>query len=169
MILSTVHLKAQENSFGSKMAIGMQLNQFQDDFGIGLNISTPYLLNESLAIRVRANLVWHQHTDQSNEGTWTPYSNISIGFIGVGGTIGDFMRLYGEGGLMYVLPSDTFSSESSEFGGYGLFGFEFFLHQHGNYFIELGGIGIGANADKVPGSPIYSNGFLTSVGYRYQF
>jgi hypothetical protein len=35
-----------------------------------------------------------------------------------------------------------------------------------SYFIELGGIGVGANADKVPGKPIYSNGFLISVGVR---
>jgi hypothetical protein len=35
-----------------------------------------------------------------------------------------------------------------------------------SYFIELGGVGTGANADKVTGNPIYSNGFLISVGFR---
>jgi hypothetical protein len=36
-----------------------------------------------------------------------------------------------------------------------------------NYFIELGAVGTGAKADKLPTNPIYSNGFLMSVGFRF--
>ncbi|HEY5825345.1 MAG TPA: hypothetical protein VIT44_13315, partial [Cyclobacteriaceae bacterium] len=61
---------------------------------------------------------------------------------------------------------DKFSSEQFVFGGYGLFGFEFFMHSSSNYFIELGGIGTGARADKIASQPIYSNGFLISTGFR---
>ena len=35
-----------------------------------------------------------------------------------------------------------------------------------NYFIELGGVGTGAKADKIAFKPIYSNGFLIDVGFR---
>ena len=35
-----------------------------------------------------------------------------------------------------------------------------------NYFIEMGGVGTGAIAEKSIGKPIYSNGFLLSVGLR---
>ena len=52
-------------------------------------------------------------------------------------------------------------------GGYGLLGFEFYPHRKGCYFIELGGVGTGATADKIPSSPIYSNGFLISTGIRF--
>ncbi len=51
------------------------------------------------------------------------------------------------------------------------FGFEFFFTENTNrnpsYFIELGGIGTGAIANKLSSNPIYSNGFLISVGYRF--
>jgi len=79
------------------------------------------------------------------------------------------MRLYGEGGIIALFPSSRFSGETFILGGYGLFGFEFFFDSKNNYFIEIGGIGTGAVAEKVSGQPIYSNGILINVGYRYQF
>jgi len=115
--------------------------------------------------------MFHEHPDIDENGsietTWTPYSNISFGLIGVGGEIGNFARLYGEGGFILLLPNNEFSSESNELGGYGLFGFEFYTYEHFNYFIELGATGTGAVADKVAGNPIYSNGFLINVGFRF--
>ena len=98
--------------------------------------------------------------------TWTPYSNASLGLIGVGGMIGDHVRLYGEGGIVGLFPSSDFSSERFEFGGYGLFGFEFFMNRASNYFIEIGGIGSGAIADRIDNQPIYSNGLIISTGFR---
>ena len=71
-----------------------------------------------------------------------------------------------KGGILTILPNSDFSSQSSIFGGYGLFGFEFKPIPKFAYFIELGGAGTGATADKIAGKPIYSNGFLTCVGLR---
>ena len=36
-----------------------------------------------------------------------------------------------------------------------------------NYYLEVGGVGKGAVADKAFGEPIYSNGLLINVGFRY--
>jgi len=112
--------------------------------------------------------MWHEHIENI-ETTWSPYSNFTFGVLGVGGTIAGAIRLYGEGGVIAILPSSNFSSSDSEFGGYGLFGFEFFFQDAQNYFIELGGVGTGARADKIITDPIYSNGFFINVGYRYVF
>ena len=161
------HAQQQAEPFGQKMSFGFQLGQYQDDFGIGLNVTTPYFLHNRVAVRVRGNLMWHEHV-LNTETTWTPYSNLALGVIGVGGNIGNFMRVYGEGGAMVLVPSDDFSAQSTEFGGYGLFGFEFFMDPHFNYFIEIGGAGTGARADKVPTSPIYSNGLIIQTGFRIQ-
>jgi len=54
-------------------------------------------------------------------------------------------------------------------GGYGLFGFEFKIAPRFAYFIELGAVGTGATADKIESKPVYSNGFLTSVGLKIGF
>lgn len=158
----SLHSQAKPSS---KMSIGFNLGQYQRDFGLGVNITSPYFLKDNLAVRFRANFMFNEH-EFNNEITWTPYTNFTLGLIGVGGTISDFARLYGEGGIILIIPSSDFSSSSSELGGYGLFGFEFFMNPHVNYYIELGGVGSGARADKVPLNPIYSNGFLIQTGFR---
>lgn len=89
--------------------------------------------------------------------------------IGAGRSAGDHILLYGEGGIVGIIPSDEFSSEDLVTGGYGLFGFEFHMDKVINYFIEIGGIGAGAIADQITYKPIYSNGFLISTGFRLQF
>lgn len=114
-----------------------------------------------------------QHLNSDNETTWSPYGSYQLGFVAVGGAAGGFARFYAEGGILLITPSSEFSSSSTEIGGYGLFGFEFFMGSAPDvpvsYFIEPGGIGTGATADKVPGKPIYSNGFSISVGVRGYF
>jgi hypothetical protein len=104
---------------------------------------------------------------KEGETVWMPYSNVSLGLIGISAVIVEHIRLYGEGGTVLLFPSDSFSSKSIVVGGYGLFGFEFFMDKNGCYFIELGGIGTGAVADKVLSKPIYSNGFTISTGFRF--
>ena len=34
---------------GNKMALGFQLTQYQNDFGLGINISSAYFANENMA------------------------------------------------------------------------------------------------------------------------
>ena len=156
----------QEGRISNKFGLGFQLNQYQKDFGMGINFTSPYFVYDRIAVRARANLMFNEHL-QDMEITWTPYANVSLGVIGTSGYIGDFMRLYGEGGVILILPSSTFSDGDPVLGGYGHFGFEFYMSPVTNYFIELGGIGTGAVADKVAGNPIYSNGFSISVGFRF--
>ena len=158
---------AQQGPIKHGMGFGFQLNQYQKDFGIGLQATSPYFGKDKIAIRARFNGMFYEHP-VNNETTWTIYSNLGLGIIGVSGTIQNFMRLYGEGGILLLFPSADFSSKNTEFGGYGLFGFEFFMSPGTNYFIEIGGVGTGANADKIPNNPIYSNGLLISVGFRVQ-
>lgn len=168
LISFTLQAQAQE-SLNKHFGIGGQVAQYQNDFGIGLNMTTPYFAHEKMAVRLKANYVWNEHINSSSETTWSPYSNVSIGFVQSVGEINNFLRVYGEGGAIMLFPSSTFSSQSIQFGGYGLFGFEFFFDRHFNYFLEAGGVGTGAKADKVEGKPIYSNGFLINVGVRVQF
>ncbi len=156
-------LKAQDVRTNS--GIGFQLNQFQNDFGMGLNYTSPYFANKQIAVRLRGNFMYNEHVENA-ETVWSPYANGSVGMVSSSGIIGNFMRLYGEGGVIVLFPNAAFSSETTEFGGYGLFGFEFFMADRNNYFIEIGGIGTGANADKVVNKPIYSNGLMLSTGFR---
>ncbi len=152
----------------SRFVMGYNLNQFQNDFGIGLNLRSPYFLfNHNVALRASGNLQWLQSisgTTQTSE--WNAYQTYKLGVTGITTSITKTISLYGEGGLVALLPNGKFSDKSVALGGYGLFGFEFNINKKFCYFLELGGIGSGAVAEKSIYKPVYSNGFTTSVGFR---
>jgi hypothetical protein len=148
--------------------LGFHVHQIKDDFGIGISATSPLFLKNILGIRARVNLAWHEHASLYNT-YWTPYPQASIGVVGIGGMAGPRIRLYGEGGFIALFPADDFSSTSFYPGGYGHFGFEFFMNPVVNYFIELGGVGTGAIADAQPQRPVFANGFSAIVGFRYYF
>lgn len=150
------------NGFG----FGAQIVQYQNDFGIGINVVTPYFAQERIALRLRSNLMYNQNIIGTTE-SWVPYANLSLGLIGVGGYVHDRIRLYGEGGVISIFPSSDLTSDNLLLGGYGLFGFEFFFNDSGSYFIEIGGMGGGAVADKISSEPIYSRGLTLSAGVRF--
>lgn len=168
-MLVTLSSFGQKKELNNSFGLGGQVTQYQNDFGVGLNMVSPYFAKGILAFRLRGNLMWKEHLNSNGKIDWSPYANLSIGMVSIAGKIGSNIRVYGEGGLMVLLPSNRFSSENFQVGGYGLFGFEFFFHPQNNYFIEIGGVGTGARADKVLEQPIYSNGLLITAGYRYQF
>jgi hypothetical protein len=160
--------QSNENIGGSThFKIGYSVNQFQHDFGIGVNLTSPYFLKQSIALKASGNLNWLQNIPLSSfETTWTNYQSYRLGITSKRSWITNTIAIYGEGGLTMIIPNKKFSGESVVMGGYGVFGFEFYVNKRFNYFIELGGIGTGATAEKATNKPIYSNGFITSVGFR---
>jgi hypothetical protein len=160
---NTVNAQSNDNN---DLFIGFQLNQFQQDFGLGINVASPAFLNQSVCLRLRANAMFHQYVNDDLKSDEETYSNIMLGFSSASYKINDAIALYGEGGAIAILPSSEFSSSSVEVGGYGIFGFEFYFYDGFCYFLEAGGIGSSASADELPNAPIYSNGFLMSVGFK---
>lgn len=159
-------LAQDKKPFNNGIGIGYQLVQYQDDFGFGLNFTSPHFLSKHVAVRLKSNLMYHQGVEnQSYE--WIPYGNISLGIVGVGGKVNEDIRLYGEGGVLAIFPSERMSTSEMMPAGYGLFGFEFFYKHYGNYFIEIGGIGSRARANNLPSQPIFSNGMSLSTGFRF--
>jgi len=165
--LLTLSVSGQERDF-NKMSYGFQLVKFHEEFGFGVHLLTPEYKN--LRINVKANLNWLNQSDIQGNQTWTEFLNNQVG-INYHRCITSRINLYSEGGIVLLYPNISFSDKSVNFGGYGLFGFEFFFTENTNrnpsYFIELGGIGTGAVANKIIFNPIYANGFLISVGYRF--
>jgi hypothetical protein len=154
-------LKAQTNT----VSFGFNINQVQNDFGLGIDIVSPYFSNSKIAVKLGGNFKWLEHLEFS-ETTWTPYQNIQIGIRGRQFIMEDKLFIYGEGGSVLLFPNTKFSTESTKFGGYGIFGFECKPTDQFGFYFEMGGVGTGATADKITNKPIYSNGFLTNVGFR---
>lgn len=155
----------------SRFSLGYNLNSFHHDFGFGINMTTPYFLSNKVAVRFSVNLSYLEGIPiDKTEYDWMPYTIYKLGLIGSSSMVNDLIRLYGEGGVIYIIPNSSFS-EKNVFGGFGNFGFEFFMSDGFPicYFIELGSVGSGARAEKILNKPIYINGFATSVGLRYHF
>lgn len=153
----------------SRFSAGFELNEYQGDFAYGVNVTSPFFLEGAGAVRASVTLAhFSRFTDGAGENHWLTYPVLKIGFVG-GSVVKGFMRMYGYGGALLVFPNKTFSAESTVVGGFGAFGFEFLSDFGLNYFIELGATGTGARAEKLPGKPIYANGFMATVGMRYYF
>lgn len=152
-------------------ALGYNLNNFHRDFGFGLSMTSPYFLHDRVAVRFSVNTSYFDGIPAGQtEYEWMPYSIYKLGLVGVAAVVNDLVRLYGEGGVMYIVPNHRFS-EKNKFGGYGHFGFEFFMDENHplSYFIQLGSVGGGTRAEKIEGKPFYLNDFATTVGLRYHF
>ena len=158
----------------SGLSLGSRLVRYQDEFGFGLALTSSYFAGRSMAVRISGDLcfldaVLDPLPSGETESTWTRFWLLRAGLTTVAGMAGRSCRLYGEGGIALALPSDRFSDDAAV-GGYGLFGFEFFPGDPSgspvSYFIEMGGTGLGARAEKLPAKPGYANGFLLSAGFR---
>ena len=163
LIVSLTGFSQQKNG----VRLGLNVNQFQRDFGLGIHVNSPYFIKQKMAIRLGANLQWLQHVDRNGEETWTPYGNVQLGIRTRHFIVENKIFIYGEGGVCLLLPNQKFSSTSALVGGYGLFGFEFLMTERMSFILELGGMGTGSRADLVPHKPIHSNGFVTSAGFRF--
>jgi hypothetical protein len=167
-LLLTCLCYGQDDSLPDGMSVGFSVSEIQNDFGVGLDLATPYFLADRIGFRARGNLRWLEHIGDDLETTWTPYAQFSLGVVAVAREFSDVMRLYAEGGVIGIVPNEEFSNESFELGGYGLFGFEFFIVRNLNYYMEVGGVGTSARANEQVGNPIYSNGLSISGGFRVQ-
>lgn len=159
----------KENPRAEKLALGFDLNEFHSDFGMGLSITSPWFAKGYMAVRAHGNAAIHEGLPQNEtEFNSMPYQSARLGMVISVGKPGNYTRFYSEAGMIALFPSKEFSDDAG-FGGYGLFGFEFFTRDKSpvTYFIQAGGVGSSGNADKLQGKPGWGNGFLTEVGIRW--
>ena len=154
----------------SGLSVGGCLSRYQDEFGFGASLTTSYFAGRSLAIRLTTSRCYLDAVPRENESSeWMGFWVLRGGLVSLTGMSGRACRLYAEGGVALALPADAVSDDTP-LGGYGLFGFEFFpgdpATSPATYFVELGGIGLGARAEKAKDKPGYVNGFLIAAGFR---
>lgn len=170
IILSITFLSssAQEKGPNNGLSVGFQLTEIQRDFGVGMNITSPFFADQMLAIRLRSSMMFNEYVSEG-ETLWAPYANLSLGLVSGRTFIHESIALYGEGGVIALFPSSDISTNDLEIGGYGLFGFEFYFSNYFSYYLEAGAVGVNATADVLQNKPVYSNGFLINVGWRMNF
>lgn len=158
----TFHMNAQQ-----RFAVGINFNQTLSSYGMGLNISTP-LISKSFQIRLSANVMGLSGVRAlSNRTTLEGYELFRLGIVGKGTNIADKARIYWEGGPLMILNNPTVTDKKFNIGGYGVFGMEYLMFKKTAVFLEGGGIGTGAQAEKFVGKPSFATGLFFGTGLRF--
>jgi len=152
--------------------LGMAIHRFQDDFGAGLVVASPTFAKDMFRFTLGGGIAFFPHGVKLGPPPteeWVMYEHARL-LLEVGRRMESApIRLYAFGGpQVLVVPSDL-RADAFAIGGIGGFGFEFFFTDSGvgqSFFIELGGVGTGVTADKLPGAPSFHNGFVATVGFR---
>ena len=167
-IMLPAQASSQDSQFGkapvsaSHISLSFSLQEWGNEFGTGFQITSPWFWHEKTAVRLGGSTLWKQ------DANWATFYALRLGLVGATFMRNEDIRLYGEGGFLFLFPAASFDSDPFAFGGYGHFGFEFFMPKaiaslSSSYFIELGTNGVGAKTDK---GQLYLNGFSVSTGLR---
>jgi hypothetical protein len=157
-------------------SFGFDVHRFQDDFGSGLLVATPNFW-QRMRVSARGGVAWYPRAlDSNGTSTWTAFYYgalvFELGPPSFALSTASVVRPYGFGGVLLVGLPDSLSSQRLNWGTIGGFGLEVkFVGPRGEgpvtYFFEVGGIGNGAKADKLPSREVVVNGFLAEAGLRF--
>ncbi|MGB1318781.1 MAG: hypothetical protein ACPG5W_11260 [Flavobacteriales bacterium] len=175
MLLSTQKTVAQDRDL-SKLSFGIQLQNVQNNLGVGVHILSPTFL-ENFRVKNSYSLSFLPHLNNDSLSTWTAYHSLNFG-TRYQFTVSNTINVYVELGSQILISPSSISSEQFNFGGYGAIGFEvfvvkpvedsaYFTTANTSFFIELGGAGNNSKADRVLTKPKIATGFSTSVGFRF--
>ncbi len=148
-------------------ALGFNINQDAQDYGLGIEAVSPYFSDGRFAFRLGVNFKWLNYMDSASaKYDYASYQNIKLGFRARKWVMPERIFVYSEGGLLFIFESDVISSGATGIGAYGLFGCELKPSENMGIFLEAGGGAARARMTKQPGEPFYGDGFMSSVGFR---
>lgn len=165
--LPMAHAAETSRDHANSLAVGTDLSSFANNFGVGIQVASPRLLDGKLWFQLAGDYTWVQGISGGTTG-WFPYGNLRLGVYS-GRFIADGLpiRFYTGGGVVLLVNGGSLNSQSLNWGGFGLIGFEFFLDPRTAPFLELGSMGTGAIANQLQSAPIYANGFTVSWGFKW--
>jgi hypothetical protein len=149
-------------------SFGIELNSFAQDFGFGGRITSPNLAH-FIRLSAGGGVAWFPNAlpiGPNPQDTWDAYYYGRLTIELTGPQLGPVRTYAFAGAILLGVPKELSSTEI-DIGGIGGFGFEFLISRLSSYYVELGALGTGAQADQLVDSPIFANGFLISVGSRF--
>ncbi|MEZ4930886.1 MAG: hypothetical protein R2788_01985 [Saprospiraceae bacterium] len=146
--------------------VGFQLTELHSDFGLGLNLDVP-LPGKLPTLRLAGNWHWLEIPGETRSQT-ASFQTIRLGIANEGWEVAEKIKVYGEGGVLFLLPANMLSGDGLATGGYGLFGFEFFAKEMNgsSLFLEVGGTSAGRRVERRESVPTFGAGLLLGAGLR---
>ncbi|MBN1518895.1 MAG: hypothetical protein JW923_02255 [Spirochaetales bacterium] len=168
--MATLALAVVAQPAPNGLSLGTQLGAWSGSLVFGGGIQSPLVFNAA-AVRAEGMLVLSPVIDGGAE-ILAPYPAFRVGLAGFAPLAAGVVRLYGVGGVVVAIPHASLSAKAYALGGWGAFGFEFFLPLGNDdsglcYWIELGTNGSGATSEEQTPSTLYLNGFSCQVGMRW--
>jgi hypothetical protein len=150
---------------GKPFRVGFQTQELKGDFGLGLSLNIPVV--KWIGLRIMGNQHWLDLPGETENRT-AHFQTLRVGLAPDGWQVAEKIRVYGEGGVLFIFPENALSPDNVVAGGYGVFGFEFFTERMfgSSLFIEAGGSSAGIRADRQPGTPAFGAGMLLGAGFR---
>ncbi|MDX1905890.1 MAG: hypothetical protein SF053_02580 [Bacteroidia bacterium] len=152
------------------LTAGLHLTETGQQFGIGLNVSTPAFARGMLAVRATGTMSYYEvpgTTEQPMD--WSRFAQARLGLVSYAPVCACGVRVYGETGPATFRPNPAFADGGWQVGWYGLFGAEFLMSEQSLFFFEMGGQGISSDRAGMPGDyPSIANGFIAAAGFRIQ-
>lgn len=144
---------------GAGLSIGASVQRLQDDFGIGLRLASPRVLDDRLAFVLVAGVGWYPDlralpvtVEEQDYGAWSPYGHARL-LVEASTTIAFASgRLYAAVGPSLLLLSSQLSTRRVALGIYGALGIELFAGDAWrayplSLYAELGAVAHDAAAD----------------------
>lgn len=149
--------------------MGFQLQELQGSFGLGLDFTVP-LPSYWPSLRVAGHWNWLEVPGEGSPEL-ADFQTIRLGIAPDGWQVAEQIRVYGEGGALFIIAGNEVSNKSFTTGGYGLFGFEFFTAKthRSSLFIEMGATSAGLRVERPSGIPRFGAGLLLGAGFRVAF
>ena len=171
----TGHALAQEQpepAFDpNKLSAGISAGHYRYDPGIGVECTTPAILQNHLNLRIRASVQWLE-AYQAVHYSWMSYQTFSTGLV-YNSKLFERTRFYAEFGILGILPNSRFSDKPVAGGFYEFNGLEMILLPRKDYtlclYLGAGPAFIKVFADKIEGNPRYGNGLHFINGFRVYF
>ncbi len=166
VVLLFVHLEPLQAQDKKPVRVGFQLQELQTSFGMGLNVTLP-MPGYWPSVRVAGNWHWLEVPGEA-DSQLADFQTFRIGLASDGWQIAEKIRVYGEGGALFINAGNHLSNNPLTPGGYGLFGFEFFTSSLGgsSLYLEMGATSAGLRVERPDGTPRFGAGFLLGAGFR---
>jgi hypothetical protein len=166
LLLTTLFMGSLQSQDRTALRAGFMIQEFAGDFGLGLQLDIPTAQHWPV-IWLAGSWLWKEIPVNNDFGE-ARFQTVRLGLASKSFKVDDQIRVYGEGGVKAILLNDELSTESLELGGYGLFGFEFFVREYGGsaIFLEMGGSSVGNGIERKEGIPTLGSGFMMGAGFR---
>ena len=174
LLLLSTQLAVADETRNQNFSIAVTSSEVSNDEAGAISIASP-LYQDLYHLKFSLTQAYtNGRTTNTASYEWYGYQIYNLGVAIVLREVPGLLKIYAEGGLNYINPSASLSSQKAKVGRYGIVGAELYLNPESwlnccSAYLEFGSTGKGVKADLLDDTPTIGHGFVSTVGLRYYF